>query len=702
MLIPLTRDWSRLRATVLRPGAGSLLVTAIAAIAFWRTAYPTIHWWESAEYSLAAGTAGIVGPPGSLLLTLLGWPVARLSLGSSPAHVLNLLAGVLAALTTGLVYAIARRLFRLTAAARTNNNSWAALVVGAALGALTFTFSATLWEYAVQFTPYILTALFTALLLWVMLRWWEDADHPDAWRWLALLGLLFGLDFSVHRTNALMLPGALVWILLRHPQTFRTPKRLLYGTAGLLGGLAVQLLIIPISRAAMTRSPLFWNDPIDWSRFWDYTSIKRLGGGFLVQFFPRKAAFWSVQVTDALHVLGANFLHWSGSASVLGVLPSVAALLGLVILYRRDRRLAIGYGLVLFLQVTMTVLFFNIPANFFRTFDRHYLPVCVTIAVLMAYGLGMAMDTAARLALRRMGVAAGAAGILALVPVSQVVENWALRDASHRYFTKEFATSFLTSLPPDAILFTVGDNDTFPLWYFQAVEGMRRDVTVINLAVADLPAFAEEWLQRDPSFPLAFTPAERAALAAPGATPKTVTIPVMGTSATLDLPTGTTPPAALTVTVKPQVGATLLPAEITVLDIVRTNRWRRPICFAITGTPQIPTWLAPYDRLEGLYYRVVPMADPPANLLLLRANLLEHADYRSYTNPTIRLDKDDRTFGFLTYNALGKLFEAERKSGDLDRCGADRAALLAAIPPDRLELSASDLEKLVPECRGAR
>jgi len=702
MLIPLTRDWSRLRATVLRPGAGSLLVTAIAAIAFWRTAYPTIHWWESAEYSLAAGTAGIVGPPGSLLLTLLGWPVARLSLGSSPAHVLNLLAGVLAALTTGLVYAIARRLFRLTAAARTNNNSWAALVVGAALGALTFTFSATLWEYAVQFTPYILTALFTALLLWVMLRWWEDADHPDAWRWLALLGLLFGLDFSVHRTNALMLPGALVWILLRHPQTFRTPKRLLYGTAGLLGGLAVQLLIIPISRAAMTRSPLFWNDPIDWSRFWDYTSIKRLGGGFLVQFFPRKAAFWSVQVTDALHVLGANFLHWSGSASVLGVLPSVAALLGLVILYRRDRRLAIGYGLVLFLQVTMTVLFFNIPANFFRTFDRHYLPVCVTIAVLMAYGLGMAMDTAARLALRRTGVAAGAAAILALVPVSQVMENWVLRDASHRYFTKEFATSFLTSLPPDAILFTVGDNDTFPLWYFQAVEGMRRDVTVINLAVANLPAFAEEWLQRDPSFPLAFTPAERAALAAPGATPKTVTIPVMGTSATLDLPTGTTPPAALTVTVKPQVGATLLPAEITVLDIVRTNRWRRPICFAITGTPQIPTWLAPYDRLEGLYYRVAPMVDPPANLLLLRANLLEHADYRSYTNPTIRLDKDDRTFGFLTYNALGKLFEAERKSGDLDRCRADRAALLAAIPPDRLELSASDLENLVPECRGAR
>lgn len=697
------RDWSRLRAALMRPSGGALLVTAIAAIVFWRTAYPTIHWWESAEYSLAAGTLGIVGPPGSLLLTLLGWPVARLSIGSSSAHLLNLLAGALAALATALVYTIALRLWRFTGPTRTDSDWGAATRIGAALGALTFAFGSTLWEYAVQFTPYVVTALFTALILWVMLRWWEEADHPDAWRWLALLGLLFGLDFSVHRTNALLLPGALVWILLRHPHTLRTPKSLLGGTAGLLGGLAVQLLVIPISRGAMTRSPLFWNDPINWSRFWDYTSIKRLGGGFLVQFFPRKAAFWSVQVTDALHVLGANFLHWNGAASVLGLLPAVVAVLGLLSLYRRDRRLAIGYTLVLFLQVTMTVLFFNIPAHFFRTFDRHYLPVCVTIAVLMAYGLATAMDRATQLSLKQMRVAAAAAGILALlVPVSQVIENWTLRDASHRYFTKQFATSILTSLPPNAILFTVGDNDTFPLWYFQAVEGIRRDVTVINLAVASLPAFAEELLHRDPSFPLAFSPADRAALGAPGATPKTVTIPVVGTAGTLDLPTGATASAAITVTVKPQVGTTLLPAEITVLDIVRTNRWHRPISFAITGTPQIPAWLAPYDRLEGLYYRVVPMVDPPANVLRLRANLLEHADYRGYADPAIRLDNEDRTFGVIAYLALRKLLEADQKSGDINRCGADRAALLAAIPPDRLELSASDREKLIPECHAAR
>jgi Protein of unknown function (DUF2723) len=700
MLAPLNELSARARRV--RGAAGALLVTAIGAAVFWRTSYPTIHWWDSAEYSLAAGTLGVVGPPGSLLLTLLGWPVARLPVGSSPAHLLNLLAGALAGVTTGLVYVIAVGLLRFTELSATEGDRRAMTTLGAALGAWTFAFGATLWEYAVQFTPYVLSAVFAALILWVMLRWWKQPDHPDAWRSIALLGLLFGLDFSVHRTNAMLLPGALVWILLRHPRTLRAPKTLLGGTVGLLVGLALQLLIIPIGIGATTRSPLFWDAPTNWSGFWDYASMTRLGGGFLVQLSPRKAAIWSVQVSDFLGVLGANFFHWNGPTGVLGVVPAAAALLGLTTLWRRDRRLGIGYTLVLFLQAAMTVLFLNIPANFFRTFDRHYLPVCVTIAVLMSYGFAITMGAAAQLSLKWMRLAAVAVGILVvLVPLSQVIGNWTRRDASKRYVTKEFATTLLTTLPRDAILFTVGDNDTFPLLYFQAVEGVRRDVTIINLAVANLPAFPDELLRRDPSFPLTLSSAERAGLSARGSAPETITIPVTGSAESLGLPIGAKPPTAVTVSVKPQSGTKLLPADISVMDIVRTNRWRRPVCFATTGTPSMG-WLAPYGRIEGLYYRIVPTLDPPTDIRVLRANLLAHADYRNYADPTVQLDGDDRTFGLLSHLALTRLLEADRKSGDVNGCRTDAAALFAAVPPERMALPAGSREKTLSECNATR
>ena len=189
---------------------GLAAVVAIAAAVFWLTAYPTITWWDSSRYSLAAGTLGVTGPPGSLLLTLLGWPLTKLAQGVSVAYALNLFAGLLGALTVGLVYSVALRCVALGDSNTPSAVSRSA-VAGAALGALTFAFSATLWGHAVMFTPYVLTALFTALILYTMLAWWQSADRPDSWRWLLLLGFLFGLDFSVHRTNSLLIPGALAW-----------------------------------------------------------------------------------------------------------------------------------------------------------------------------------------------------------------------------------------------------------------------------------------------------------------------------------------------------------------------------------------------------------------------------------------------------------------------------------------------------------
>ena len=355
---------------------------------YWRTAYPTITWWDSSNYSTAAATLGVSSAPGSLLLTLLGWPLTKLAPAASIAHVLNLFAGLLGAIAVALVFFngfVLSSIDAVVADGRTYPRT-----IGAAVGALAFAFTTTPWDYAVKFTPYVLTIVFTGVILSVMLIWWRRADEPHAWKWLALLGFLVGLDFSVHRTNALLLPGMLCWILIRRPRTLLELRALLGGTSGLFLGLAVQLLVIPM--AAVSRSPLDFNDPSNLTRFWDYITLKQLGGSFLLKLYPRKSDLLTSQTADVVHVLRANFLHATRVADALTLLPMLAALLALTVLYRTNRRLAIALTLLVILQFASTVLYFNIPAEYFRSFDRHYLPICVTLAVLSACGFAIAAE----------------------------------------------------------------------------------------------------------------------------------------------------------------------------------------------------------------------------------------------------------------------------------------------------------------------
>src|SRR5690349_4641758 len=136
------------------PGVGAAIVFVVSTAVFWRTAYPTITWWDSSSYSLAAATLGLTSSPGSLLLTLLGWVVTRLPTGLTTARELALFAGVLAAASVTLVYVTALRIAHMVGERSSDS---VPAIAGAAAGALALALSRTLWEYATQFTPYVLT-----------------------------------------------------------------------------------------------------------------------------------------------------------------------------------------------------------------------------------------------------------------------------------------------------------------------------------------------------------------------------------------------------------------------------------------------------------------------------------------------------------------------------------------------------------------
>lgn len=661
------------------------LVWLAAFAVFARTAYPTITWWDSGALSLAAVTLGVSYPPGSLLLTLLGWVVTRLPVGFSQAHLLNLVAGAMAATTVTLVFVLAVRLLgeeRGDHAPGRGARSGAALA-GAALGALTLAFGSTLWQYATQFTPYVLTSVFTGLILWTLLRWWRSADDRGAWRWLLLLGLLFGLDYSVHRTNALLMPGALVWVLVRRPRTLRTARAWLAGAGGLLAGLAFQLLIIPIAAA----HPSFnLQDPGTWSRFYDYESLSQIGGApFLVQFSPRHAALWSVQAMDFLRSFGANFLWLRGAGGVLGILPALLGVVGWLALWRRERRLALAFAALLVLHAVFTVGYFNIPAHFMRNFDRHYLPVFVTWGVLVACGAGEFVAWAGELGRPgRWRALAWSGALVAVVPLGQLAHNWRADDAARRTFARDFAANLLEGLPPRAILFTAGDNDTWPPMYVQTVEHVRPDVRIVNLSLANAGWYVRQIVREDPAFPL-----PRGWVVPEGVREwrdTSIVLPVSGSPAEFGLPDSLALPGSITVDVAPTIaGKYVTPADLLLLEVLEANRWRRPLCFATTMGK--PGWdgLAPYARLDGLFWRVVPYANPPASVANLRANLLRTYRYRGYADSGVLLDLESRRLGASYYPPLVALARAEAARGEAGECRQTRDEVLRALPLARLE-----------------
>jgi hypothetical protein len=289
--------------------------------------------------------------------------------------------------------------------------------------------------------------------------------------------------------------------------------------------------------------------------------------------------------------------------------------------------------------------------------------------------------------------------LAALVPVGQLIGNWQSHEASNRYFARDFAANALQTLPPQAIVFTAGDNDTFPLLYLQDLEGLRRDVTVINVSMSNLPRFTELVQRREPAFPAAMSDADRAAWARRGANDTTLAIPVMGTREALGVAPGAAIPKSIVIHVKPQYAAAMFPSEITLVDIVQTNEWRRPLC-ALRTVGELVAWLKPYARADGLFWCIVPLEQPRPDEALLRANLLEHSQYRGYADAHVRLDDFSRRFGFLYHVAIKPLLEAEQARGDHAACPDDANRLMVAVPPRRLELPAEVRQDIESPCRG--
>jgi hypothetical protein len=598
---------------------------ALAMLCYWSTAPRTITWWEGTSWVMAAATLGVTFPPGSLLLTILGWLVSKLPVGLPLPFQLNLFGGVLALGVLGFVYFIALDLSRSSSSSQPNESRepplWGMLASGSAL--LTLALGWTMWRYANKFTPYILTALMTGVLLWAMLRWWRDADSSRAPRWLALVMLCFGLDFSIHRTNMLLLPGFALWILLRDPGVYRRLRNWAIACGSLVVGLSAQLAVMAIAR----RNPIVnANDPSTWSRFYDYVSLKQFGGGWLVDLWPRKGPFFSYQLMDYLKAFVATFADLQGPLGPIGVLPLTLGLVGIVSLWRTRVRLAMGMIVLYLLSSLGAVVYFNLPANFPWPMDRHYLASFVVFGIFVAIGAAAVMGWTwrTRPTLRKTALTALAA-LLVAMPASQWLRNHSRVDQSGDLFAYDYAGNILKTVGRDAIVIVQGDN-LWPVWYRHAVEGMRPDVTILSLSLLNTGWYVNQMMNRPPGIPIELTDAEKAGLGPKEWDGDSIfVLPVTASAKNALAQSGIAAADSIHLHAPPPVYKNLLlPQEWLLLGMIQENDWKRPIYFT-----DVPNWLLPNCRSEGIVSHLLPTDAAGIDCALLHKNLITSYEYHT-------------------------------------------------------------------------
>lgn len=225
------------------------MVFAIAALTYLLTMEPVSSLWDCSEFIATSYKLEVGHPPGAPLFMML----ARLAtlFAPSPDYVgvavnaMNAFASAFCILFLfWTITHLSRRLLTRGGKELTESNSWASIGAGA-VGALAYTFTDTFWFSAAEGEVYALSSMFTALVVWLMLKWEEEADKPHASRWIILIAYLMGLSIGVHILNLLTIPALVFIAYFKHTKQV-TMKGIVIAT--LIAGailLVINGIIIP-------------------------------------------------------------------------------------------------------------------------------------------------------------------------------------------------------------------------------------------------------------------------------------------------------------------------------------------------------------------------------------------------------------------------------------------------------------------------
>ena len=243
--------------------------------------------------------------------------------------------------------------------------------------------------------------------------------------------------------------------------------------------------------------------------------------------------------------------------------------------------------------------------------------------------------------------------ITLLAPVVLLAKNFDSHSRKGQYIAWDYSYNMLQSCEPNGILITNGDNDTFPLWYLQEVDSVRRDIRIVNLSLLNTDWYIKQMQDFEPRVPMNLSEAEIDQLGLLKWENRKLTVDVpedygrremrqfQDYSKRMDL----TAPGSITFEVRPTLNTPYGPAlrvqDYMILRIMNANKWRKPIYFAVTvARNNMLSELQDYMRMDGLALKVVPYKNWEISPEEMERNLIDVFKYRSLQDPKVYYDNN--------------------------------------------------------------
>lgn len=409
--------------------------------------------------------------------------------------------------------------------------------------------------------------------------------------------------------------------------------------------------------------PINENDPSTLQGMIDYLARKQYGTeDLMLTFWHRKADFISYQI----NMMYIRYFGWQfiGKGVLMDArdriidiisfrglygIPFLVGLWGAVHHFFKDWKRALSILLLFILTGFAIIIYLNQPDPQPRERDYSYVGSFFAFALWIGIGMAGIFEQIGEMLRNKKQVlkwiSYGVAGVVLFVavPVNLFAVNFEDHDRSGNYVAFDYSYNILQSCEENAILFTNGDNDTFPVWFLQEVMGIRKDVRVVNLSLLNTHWYIKQLRDFEPQIPLAIgrrsfsdkqveklypIPWEKTRVQIP--------VPESVLNEIRENPTPDVNMQSLGDKITWELAPTyvvgsykmLRVQDLMILRILQTVQWKRPVYFAVTVSEDNKLGMNQFLRMDGLTFKVMPYVVKSVYPDLLKENLFNKYQYR--------------------------------------------------------------------------